>query len=155
MLVGNDGYFTLIRALNPKLAFDQFVFPADTQAGTRMTVFTSDTLVVNSRSSNLPAARAFVDFIARQKQNTLLCKVVGCVAAYDYARVLNPNIGAKGLDADHAAFAPYVGKIVIAGSTTWPSTAPLIAMGQVAQGLLTGQKTVDDVLKAADDAWPK
>jgi ABC-type glycerol-3-phosphate transport system substrate-binding protein len=155
MFVANDGYFSVVRGLNPKIRIGQFVFPSDTQAGTYMSVFTSDTLVVNAQSHNLPAARAFVDFVARQKQNTLLAKVAGGMAAYDYAAVLNPKIGAKALDEDHAPLAPYAKKIVIAGSTTWPSTAPLIAMGQAAQGLLTGQTTVDDVLKAADAAWPK
>ena len=102
MFVANDGYFSVVRGLNPKIRIGQFVVPSDTQAGTYMSVFTSDTLVVNAHSHNLPAARAFVDFVARQKQNTLLAKVAGGMAAYDYAAVLNPKIGAKALDEDHA-----------------------------------------------------
>ncbi len=147
----------LLRAANPKLNLGIFVPPATTQAGTYMTVFPNNALSVNKKAQNMPAALAFVDFLAREKQDRLWANIGGRVSAYDYQRAFNPKIGATALDAVHQFAAPYAkaGKIRVTGQALWPSTDPFEAIARGVQGLLTGQKTVADVLKSADDAWPK
>ena len=156
MLTANDGYLAPVRALNPKLQFNQFVFPSTSSPSTTyMTLFPSDTLVVNAHSHDSAAADAFVAFVARPAETAKLNAILGNASPLEYARVLNPKIGAKALDANHRAFAPYVKRIIFAGTATWASLAPLTAMGTAAQGLFTGQDTVDQVLQATDTAWPK
>jgi raffinose/stachyose/melibiose transport system substrate-binding protein len=157
MLWQSDQGASLIKTTNPKLHIDMFVPPATTQAGTFMTVFPFDTLAVNKKSRNLAAARAFVDFIAREKQSRLFSKILGEESPFDYQRALNPKIGAKALDDIHQFAAPYVtkGKIRISGQSTFPSTGSYVAIATTVQGLFTGQSSVDDVLKAADDNWGK
>jgi raffinose/stachyose/melibiose transport system substrate-binding protein len=157
MLWQSDGARAQLLLLNSKLNIDIFVPPAETQAATYMTLFPFDTLAINKRTKNLAAARAFVDFIAREKQNRLWSKVQNEQSPFDYQRAFNPKIGAKALDDIHqwaASFAT-AGKIRISGQATWPTTEPFVAIATQVQGLFTGQTTVDDVLRAADNAWPK
>jgi ABC-type glycerol-3-phosphate transport system substrate-binding protein len=127
----------------------------DTAAQTRLWVLPIDTLVVSKASKNAAASRAFVDFVAREKQNALYSKIRGEVAPYDYQKVLNPKIGAKALPDTHQVFVPYVKATHVGDSAVWPSSAIAATFATAMQGLFTGQRTVDDVLKAVDESWPK
>jgi raffinose/stachyose/melibiose transport system substrate-binding protein len=153
----SDGGVALIRAANPKANVGIFEPPGVTAASTHMTLFPFDALAVNKKSKNLAAAYALVDFLAREKQANLFSRILGESDPFTYAKVLNPKIGAKALDNAHKFTAPFAstGRIRVSGNATWPSSAPYVAMGTAVQGLFTGQSSVDDVLKAGDDAWPK
>jgi raffinose/stachyose/melibiose transport system substrate-binding protein len=154
----SDTGFAALRAANSRLNIDMFVPPAaSTQAASYMTVYPQDTLVVNQRAKNMPAALAFVDFMAREKQDRLFSTINGGVSPYDYQRAFNPRIGARALDELHQFASSFAtaGRIRVTGHALWPSTDPFLAIGNAVQGLFTGQTTVDDVLRAADNAWPK
>ncbi len=156
MWFGDTGV-SLALAINSNLHIGNFPPPADTAKSTYMTLFAGDTIVINKQSKNLPAARAFVDFLAREKQNRLFGKILGEENPYDYQKALNRKIGAKALDAAHRWTAPWAttGRIKVSGQANFPTSAPTVAMGAALQGMFTGQtKSVDDVLKAADAAWP-
>jgi raffinose/stachyose/melibiose transport system substrate-binding protein len=155
MMWFSDTGLGLLKLANPTLDLGIFVPPATTAAGTYMTVFPNSSIAVNKKAHNMAAAVAWVDFMARQGQDELFSRVAARESAYSYQRALNPKIGAKALDAVHQFAAPYAtkGKIKVTGQAFWPTTASFTAFATGVQGLLTGQSTVDDVLKAADAAW--
>ncbi len=86
MLFGSDGQIANVRALNPQLDVGLALAPGPTRATTYMTLVATDGVAVNKKASNISAARAFVDFLARQKQNSLFATVQGEVAPSSPAR---------------------------------------------------------------------
>jgi raffinose/stachyose/melibiose transport system substrate-binding protein len=151
---GDTGAATVLAA-NPEIRLGMFFPPGRTAALTRATLFPADTLTVNSKASNMVAARAFVDFAALEEQSRLFARTSGSQAPSDYQRVLDPAVGAKALDAVHQFAVPYARskRLVVTGQAEWPTVAPFVALGTGVQGLLTGQRTVRQVLRAADAAW--
>jgi raffinose/stachyose/melibiose transport system substrate-binding protein len=149
MLMGFDSTKSQIEAANPAMKGKYAIFsiPGRSQKTSRLTLFPATGLAVNVKSQNKEAAKAFVDFVAREKQNRLWASIIGATSAWDFD---------KGkLDDHHKPLAPLIPKITIAQSSGWPAFAPYIALGAGVQGLFTGQRTIDDILKAADAAWPK
>jgi raffinose/stachyose/melibiose transport system substrate-binding protein len=120
-------------------------------------VFPTDALMISSKAKNPAAARAFVEFAAKDTQSRLFAKTLGNQSVRDYGRALDKKIGAKALDANHQFVGPFASsnRLVVSGQAKWPNTDPSTALATGVQGLLTGQLKVAQVLKAADDAWPK
>jgi len=124
-----------------------FPFPGATAAATRATMEYTDGLAVNAASPNKDLAIKFVDFFAREGQARLFASYVYSISLTDYKHA---NIPVQA-----APFKPFVksGKTHGELQVRWSNPNVAIALGTSAQGLLTGQSTVDDVLKAADAAW--
>jgi raffinose/stachyose/melibiose transport system substrate-binding protein len=108
----------------------------------------SFSLSVNAHSSsaNQAAARRFVDFLARPRQNALYTQLVGGLTQYDLLKGRLP-----------AYMSPLSTVVsshlyVVSPIQGWWNANVLVAL-QEGIGLLTGQITIDGILGAMDAAW--
>jgi raffinose/stachyose/melibiose transport system substrate-binding protein len=159
MMFAGDVLLPTLRAVNRKVAFGMFPLPGRSKAETYIVMDPGENFAVNAKSKNIRAARDFVDFLAQAEQSRIFSKLVGLVSPQAYARARaharDQKAVVKTLGKDRALFAPYVSRIVVNPTYTWPSSDVAGAMAQTAQGLFNGQSTVDDVLKAMDTAWSR
>jgi raffinose/stachyose/melibiose transport system substrate-binding protein len=143
----NDG---TISAASPQFSYSFHAFPGGTSA-TQTTTFISllQALSVNAHSSakNQAAAQTFVDFVARPKQNALFTKLTGGLSQYQLLKVQIPTF----MSSLASVFAKQ--KYVINPYVSWWNASALLAMQQNQIGVITGQRSIDDVLKAMDAAW--
>jgi raffinose/stachyose/melibiose transport system substrate-binding protein len=143
----NDG---TISAASPQFSYSFHAFPGGTSA-TQTTTFISllQGLSVNAHSSakNQASAQTFVDFVARPQQNALLTKLTGGLSQYQLLKRQIPAF----MSSLKTVFAKQ--KYVINPYASWWNASALLAMQQNQIGLITGQRSIDDVLKAMDAAW--
>jgi raffinose/stachyose/melibiose transport system substrate-binding protein len=105
-------------------------------------------LSINAASEKKEAAQAFVNWLADPAQANVFAKASG-------------GLPISGLDKQDLSSTVYadVSDILKNGDYTalpnsgWKSAGVYDALGTGVQGLLTGQKTVDSVLKSMDAAW--
>jgi raffinose/stachyose/melibiose transport system substrate-binding protein len=139
-----------IDAASPQFRYSFHPIPGGTSP-TQTTTYlnTSGVVSVNAHSSsqNQAAAQTFIDFIARPKQNALFAQALGGVTQYEF---LHGQIPAWMTD-----FAPVFEqhKYVVNPTETWWNPTVLFALQQNQIGLITGQRSIDDVLNAMDAAW--
>jgi raffinose/stachyose/melibiose transport system substrate-binding protein len=151
MLGGLTESKATIDAANPQFEFSQRQFPGgDSATATRTSVrFGLGGLSVNAHSSPQAqrAAQTFVDFVARPKQDALLVRLTGGLTQYQFLhRQLPPYMSDfSAVLANH--------RYVVNPSAAWWNADVLPALQQNAIGLITGQRSVDDVLDAMDSAW--
>jgi raffinose/stachyose/melibiose transport system substrate-binding protein len=140
----------LVDAAKPAFTFTHHLFPGGTGAGQMRTfVHLSLSLAVNARASaeKQEAAQTVIDFFARPKQNALFAKIQGGMTQYDFRnRDLPPFMSTESSAVANRAYA-------IEPAQTWPNANVVLQMQQNQIGLITGQRTVDDVLKAMDAGW--
>jgi raffinose/stachyose/melibiose transport system substrate-binding protein len=106
-------------------------------------------LSVNAHSSakNQAAAQTFIDFVARQQQNATFTSLTGGLSGYQLLKAKIP------------AFMPSMATVlakqayVINPVNSWWNGDTVLALQQNQIGLITGQRSIDDVLKAMDAAW--
>lgn len=103
---------------------------------------------INAASKNKDAARAFLDWAAEPEQTKAFAEIDGALPvsgldSYDFSSGAYKNVAdlIKG------------GKYGPLPNTQWPNSAVYDALASGVQGLITGQKTVDQVLQAMDAAW--
>ena len=99
---------------------------------------------LSKSSKNADAANKFLDWAASDAGQQVFSTAAGSLPL--------------GSDLSKTVFAPVAdivnnGDFVPLPNSGWPNSAVYDALGSGVQGLLTGQKTVDDVLKAMDTAW--
>jgi raffinose/stachyose/melibiose transport system substrate-binding protein len=140
-----------IDASKPSFAYSQSPFPT-ARTDARQTVFEVHFpfgLSVNAHASaqNQAAAQAFVDFIARPDQNTLHARIGGGLSEAQLREGRFPRF--------LSSFVPLYrqGRYGINPIETWWNAAVGNALSTYGTGLLTGQTSIDDVLKAMDAAW--
>jgi raffinose/stachyose/melibiose transport system substrate-binding protein len=99
---------------------------------------------LNAKSSNKAAALTFLDFMGREKQQRLFAKINYIVSPFDATKGNLPGI--------YADLKPWFAakKVVTNLNGEWPNTSMNTNMGTSIQGLFTGQKSVDDVLRDMD-----
>jgi len=143
----------LIDVHKPQFAYSQSPFPAARKDASQ-TVFELHfplALGVNAHASaqSRAAAQAFVDFLARPDQDALFARIGGGVS--------EAQLRAGRFPAHLSAFVPLYkqGRYGINPIETWWNASVGDALTTSSTGLLTGQTSVDDVLKAMDDAWKK
>ncbi len=139
-----------IEQSNPQFSYSFHQFPGGTdpnQTRTLLNLGTSPGINAHSSAANQAAARTFLDFIARPKQNALYAQTNGGLTQYE---VLKQQIPAFMSD-----LAPMfkAHAYVVNPLQTWWNPNVLNALGQDCVGLLTGQKSIDDVLNDMDTAW--
>lgn len=103
---------------------------------------------INAGSKNKDAAKAFLDWAAEPEQTKAFAEIDGALPvsgldSYDYASGAYKNVGDLIKD----------GKYGPLPNSQWPNSAVYDALATGVQGLLTGQKSVDQVLQAMDAAW--
>ncbi|MFH8251170.1 ABC transporter substrate-binding protein [Microbacterium sp. B2969] len=101
-------------------------------------------LSLDAKSKNADAATKFINWAASDAGQQVWADAAGSLPL--------------GTDLSSTIFAPVAdivnnGDFVPLPNSSWPNSAVYDALGSGVQGLLTGQKTVEDVLKAMDAAW--
>jgi raffinose/stachyose/melibiose transport system substrate-binding protein len=133
-----------IDAGNPQFAYSQHPFP-NADDPTRSATFSVPGMwSINAHASpqNQAAARTFIDFMARTKQDALYARLDGAVTQYELLKGELPSY--------LSSFAATV--IRINPAIVWQNAAIGIALDTDSVGMLTGQTTIDDVLNAMDAA---
>ncbi|WP_142042399.1 ABC transporter substrate-binding protein [Arthrobacter sp. SLBN-100] len=103
---------------------------------------------INAASKNKEAAKAFLDWAAEAEQTKEFAEMDGAL----------PVTGLDSYDFDGSAY-KNVGDLIKEGkygplpNSQWPNSAVYDALATGVQGLITGQKDVDQVLQAMDAAW--
>jgi raffinose/stachyose/melibiose transport system substrate-binding protein len=103
---------------------------------------------VNAASKSKDAAKAFLDWAAQPEQTKAFAEIDGAL----------PVTGLDSYDFNGGAY-KNVGDLIKGGkygplpNSQWPNSAVYDALATGVQGLITGQKTVDQVLQAMDTAW--
>ena len=134
----------------PQFTYSFHRFPAGTSATQTTTLISLlQGLSINAHSSarNQAAAQAFVDFVARPKQNALFTKATGGLSQYQLLKRDLPGF----MSSMRTVFAKK--RYVINPYVSWWNEATLKAMQDNQIGLITGQRSIDDVLKSMDVAW--
>ncbi len=129
--------------------FDVRALPAE-QSSDKGFVFASANYAfsVNAASKNKDAAKAFLDWAAEPEQTKAFAEIDGAL----------PVTGLDSYDFDGGAY-KNVGELIKGGkygplpNSQWPNSAVYDALATGVQGLITGQKTADQVLQAMDAAW--
>lgn len=103
---------------------------------------------INAASKNKEAAQAFLDWAAEPEQTKTFAEIDGALPvtgmdSYDFEGSAYKNVGDLLKD----------GKYGPLPNSQWPNSSVYDALATGVQGLLTGQKSSDDVLKAMDAAW--
>jgi raffinose/stachyose/melibiose transport system substrate-binding protein len=134
------------------IQYSFYPFPGGTKPGQLETAaFFSAGLGINAGSppADQAAARAFIDFVARPKQDALYAKLTGGLTQYELLEDQLPEF--------MAPFEPVITghRYVFAPQVSWwnPDTAQVLSQQGI--GLITGQDSVDDLLTAMDAAWKK
>ena len=135
---------------NPAFSYSHHPFPGGTApAQTETLLNLSDALGVNARSSAAAqaAARTFIEFMARPKQDALFAQTEGGLTPYEFLKNQVPAY----MSDFAAVFKQHA--YVINPIETWWNAGVLLALQQNQIGLITGQRSIDDVLNAMDAAW--
>jgi raffinose/stachyose/melibiose transport system substrate-binding protein len=145
MTLGSSALYGAMLSFNPNLNVKFIDFPGDnsSQSGTQLNL--SLNLAISKDSRNIAAAKTFLNFLERPKQDALFNKVLGGVGLSDFVKhVFPPQMSALAADKTATVTANY----------GWPAGSFAIVAGQQYVGLLTGQTaSVDDALKNMEAAW--
>lgn len=136
-----------IMGVNPNFPAAMFPVPGPTADTTRAITEYNDSFSVNAKSPNQEAAMKLVDFLSQPDQLAAYAKIQGEISVPDSVTGTVPEL--------YSAFGPLLQqkKTVTLPSLVWPNPAVGTAMAPGMQGLITGQKTIADVLKDLDNAW--
>jgi raffinose/stachyose/melibiose transport system substrate-binding protein len=146
MMYTSPAVVTGAQVLNPNLKNAMAPMPADKAADTRLTLQDSGGLAIWSKTAHLTAAKQFVTFFAREKQSRLFATTNNQISPFDAlkGRVPPAYAGVASILKDQK-------KVLQVGlNAMWPNTQMNTNSGASIQGLFTGQKSVDDVLKDMD-----
>jgi raffinose/stachyose/melibiose transport system substrate-binding protein len=135
-------------AAPPEAGFVVEPFPA-ADGGTPYIMASSNyTLSINAASTKKDAAAAFLEWMSEDAQQQRYFELSGELPVSAY----------QDMDLTGTIYEPVVG-LLESGSYTslpsnvWPNPAVYDALGVGVQGLLTGQKTIDQLLDELDAAW--
>jgi raffinose/stachyose/melibiose transport system substrate-binding protein len=126
-----------VRALPAEASSEGFVYASANYA-----------FSINATSKNKDAAKAFLDWAAEPEQTKAFAEIDGALPvtgldSYDFNGGAYKNVGDLIKD----------GKYGPLPNSQWPNSAVYDALATGVQGLITGQKTADQVLQAMDTAW--
>ena len=116
---------------------------------TTTTINLLQALSVNAHSSarNQAAAQTFIDFVARPQQNAAFTHLTGGLSQYQFLK--------RTIPAFMSSMAPVYAKqaYLNAPLASCRNGSTELALQQNQIGLITGQRSIDDVLKAMDAGW--
>ena len=137
-LVGN------VLQQTPSMKVGMFPMPAPDTADTRVTVQAAGGLGINAKTQHLADAKAFLDFISTPDEQAAFAQLSNLISPVD---AVSGNL--TGTYTDIKSY--FSGNKVLADPTAqWPNTSYNTNTGASLQGLFTGQKSVDAVLKDMD-----
>ena len=140
----------LIAAGSPQFAYSQHAIPNGVDPGETVGMIrlgSGPAVNVHSPTANQAAAQTFVNFVARPAQDGLEAELAGGLSQYEFV---------KGeLPAYMASLQPLLAahQYGLDPSQSWWNADVANSFQTNAVGLLTGQTTIDGVLKAMDAAW--
>jgi raffinose/stachyose/melibiose transport system substrate-binding protein len=140
----------LIDAGSPQFAYSHYPFPGGTtpkEVKTYVHLSLSPAVNAHSSPANQAAAQKFIDFIARPAQNALFVKIQGGLTQYQF---LHAEV--QGFMANESSVIKGR-RYVISPVETWWNANVTLAMQLNQMGVITGQRSIDDVLNAMDTAW--
>lgn len=134
---------------SPDLEMSTFVFPGTSEAKTWLPSVAGIGLAVNAEAKDMAAANKFIEYLGSPEARLMYSDATGGIAwaAGDNGEDVVPEILQPLGDivsSDHAIAPTYL---------LWPGPGVAQQLATSAQGLLTGQLTIDDVLAATDKAW--
>jgi raffinose/stachyose/melibiose transport system substrate-binding protein len=150
MLSSSSNNEGLIAAESPQFSYSFHPFhTAASPTQTTTIILLLQALSVNAHSSakNQAAAQTFVDFVARRQQNETFTRLTGGLSGYQLLKAKIP------------AFMPSMATVfakqayMINPIASWWNGSTVLALQENQIGLITGQRSIDDVLKAMDAAW--
>jgi raffinose/stachyose/melibiose transport system substrate-binding protein len=147
-LTSNEG---LIAAASPQFKYTFHPFPTGTNPDNAMIALTTPvTLGINAHASSEAqnAAQRFVDFLARPKQAALFARVTGAMTQQQFLKRQIPAY----MSSDFATVLAQR-RYRVTPLQNWWNAGVLLALQQNQIGLITGQRSIDDILKAMDAAW--
>lgn len=139
-----------IDAADPRFSYSFHPFPDGTKPAATESAYTPvATIGINEHSSMRAqqAAQTFVDFIARPSQDLLFAQTAGGLTQYEFLHQQLPPY----MTAFSSVLKQH--RYLLTPSQTWWNTSVLNALQQNEVGLLTGQRSIDDILDAMDAAW--
>ena len=146
MMYTSPAVVTGAQVLNPNLKSEMAAMPGDKAADTRLTLQDSGGLAVWSKSPRNADSRTFVNFFAREKQSRLFATTNNQISPFDALKGRVP--------AAYQGIAPMIKNpkqvLQIGLNAMWPNTQMNTLTGASIQGLFTGQKSIDDVLRDMD-----
>ena len=147
MFLGPSAAIGGIMGSNPNFSAAMFPLPGPTADSTRAVTEYNDSFSVNAKSPNIDAAMKLLDFLAQPEQQRAYAKIMGEISVPDSVTGKVPDL--------YNSFSPLLqqNKSVTLPSLIWPNPAVGTALTPGMQGLVTGQKTVSDVLTDLDNAW--
>jgi raffinose/stachyose/melibiose transport system substrate-binding protein len=147
MFLGPSAAIGGIMGSNPNFSAAMFPLPGPTADSTRAVTEYNDSFSVNAKSPNIDAAMKLIDFLAQPDEQRAYAKIMGEISVPDSVTGNVPEL--------YTSFAPLLQqkKSVTLPSLIWPNPAVGTALTPDMQGLITGQKTVPDVLTDLDNAW--
>jgi len=151
-----------IKAVNPDAPLAMAAFPSDKPNQQYVPVLASDSLAVNAHSGHLKEALTYIDFLARTGQSRLMARLHGGFAWNDYKKLSQGKLNAKSFTASGLSWASGLGPVLQAkhvitrlGALEWPNGEVYTVLGTDMQGLMTGQKSIPQVLSDMDAAYNK
>jgi raffinose/stachyose/melibiose transport system substrate-binding protein len=138
-----------VTAVNPSIKLRMMNLPPDNGSKPTVTAATTYMISANAATSHPQEAKTYIDFVAREKQNSLFARVSYGMAPLDVKKGALPDWASP--------LKPIFNPAKIKGGDAeadWPNTRVFIeglATGIV--GLITGQTTIDGVLAKMDDLW--
>jgi raffinose/stachyose/melibiose transport system substrate-binding protein len=139
-----------IRAANPQLDLGMYPFPGDTAAATRVVIAYGQAIGINKSSPHVAEAKKFLAFAAREGQSKVLAHFMGIPTVTEGKQGKLPGYMSDLVSALKAK------KTATQAYLPWPNPDVYnTALSQGVTGLLTGQLSIDDVLRNMDAAWSR
>lgn len=139
----------LLKSFNKTAKYNFFAMPGTTANDTRVNASPTDAFAVWSKSSVKPAAFKLINYMSTPAVTGRYAFLTGAVSPYQAAtgkRILFELRGLKGFLAVSSKVFPLM-------NLSWPNPKVVEVLGKDVQGLLTGQKTVEQTLADLDAAW--
>ena len=137
-------------AAEPKFEWSVVPLPGDGPDTTYLAITVDPIIAINSKSENPELAEAFLDFVADPEESKVYNETQHTIAPAAFVEASFPE-----LLAPLASYLQPGGHNVITEPTYWktPSTNGVLSTNLA--GLLTGQKTVDEILAELDKSYGK
>jgi raffinose/stachyose/melibiose transport system substrate-binding protein len=147
MAIGPTTLMGGVKAMNPAINLKMAPFPGETADTNQVIAFYNDAVGVNVNAAEPEAAKAFIAWLAEPEQLAEYSNIAGGVPPGDVALLKFPEALrdlVPSFEAGRTISAPHFG---------WPSAEVRAELVRGASGLVTGQTSTADVLRAMDAAW--
>ena len=139
-----------VLAAKPTFKWSVAPLPGDGPDTTYLSTLVDPLVGINAKSKNMALAQKFIDFVATPEESRAYNAAQRTVAPADFTAGRFPEFMAPLAD----SFKPG-GNNVVGQPNAWKSASTNATLSTDLAGLLTGQKTVDDILADLDSSYGK